>query len=259
MHHCFSGLGTAKINLLKSIKRMGFFTQFRLRTPLLILALAALLAACGGPKQPTGGGTFAQTQGQYRVARGDTLTQIARKHGQTVDSLMRTNNLRNPNELRVGQVLTVNGGSMSVSADNAGSDQALPPLAGSGKSIAAPRSIKLVWPAQGSSSRGTQASNTQGVYIAAASGSAINAAAGGKVVYAGDDLRRYGNMIIVSHDANFMTVYAHNQNLLVKEHDQVKQGQKIATMGNTGHDKVSLYFELRYNGKAVDALRYLPR
>ena len=239
---------------------MGFLSQIRLRTPLLVLALAALLTACGTPKQPAGGTAGqTQTQGQYRVARGDTLTQIARKHGQSVDSLMRMNNLRNPNQLRVGQVLTVNGGSMPMSAGNAGSDQALPPLAGSGKSIAAPRSIKLVWPAKGSSSRGTRVSNTQGVYIASAAGSPIHAAAAGKVVYAGDGLPRYGNMIIVSHDANFMTVYAHNQQLLVKQDQQVKQGQKIATMGNTGHDKVSLYFEVRYDGKAVDALRYLPK
>lgn len=237
---------------------MEFFSRIRLRTPLLVLALAALLAACGTPKQAPGG-KFTQTQGQYRVARGDTLTQIARQHGQSVDSLMRMNSLRNPNQLRVGQVLTVNGGSMLPSADNAGSDTALPPLAGPGKSIAAPRAIKLVWPVKGSTSRGTQASNTQGVYIASAPGTAINAAAAGKVVYAGDDLRRYGNMIIVSHDTNFMTVYAHNQQLLVKQNQQVKQGQQIATMGNTGHDKVSLYFELRYDGKAVDALRYLPK
>lgn len=78
-------------------------------------------------------------------------------------------------------------------------------------------------------------------------------------MYAGSGLRGYGNMLIVNHDANFLTVYAHNKNLLVKEGAQVKQGQTIATMGSTGSDAVQLYFELRYNGKAVDALRYLPK
>ena len=86
----------------------------------------------------------------------------------------------------------------------------------------------------------------------------MKAAASGKVVYAGNGLRGYGNMLIVNHDANFLSVYAHNQTLLAKEGAQVKQGQTIATMGSTGSNAVNLYFELRYDGKAVDALRYLP-
>lgn len=213
---------------------------------LAVLGMAVLLASCGTTK-PVG-------KGQYRVVRGDTLTQIAREHGQTVDSLMRSNNLKDGNNIRVGQVLNVRGGPSAPSSSSSAA-----PASTKGPSIAAPRSIDLVWPAEGKRSRGTQIHNTQGVYIAATAGSPVKAAAAGKVMYAGNGLRGYGNMLIVNHDADFLSVYAHNQTLLVKEGAQVKQGQTIATMGSTGSDAVHLYFELRYDGKAVDALRYLPK
>ncbi len=213
-----------------------------------ILGMTVLLASCGTTK-PVG-------KGQYRVAKGDTLTRIAREHGQSVDSLMRSNKLKDGNNIRVGQVLNVKGGPSAPSSSSASS---APPASTKGPSVSAPRSIDLVWPAEGKRSRGTQAHTTQGVYIAAATGSPIKAAAAGKVVYAGNGLRGYGNMLIVNHDADFLSVYAHNQTLLVKEGAQVKQGQTIATMGSTGSNAVNLYFELRYDGKAVDALRYLPK
>jgi murein DD-endopeptidase MepM/ murein hydrolase activator NlpD len=212
------------------------------RRSLAVLCMAVVLAACGTSKP--------MSEGQYRVVKGDTLTQIARKHGQSVNSLIRSNRLKDGDSIRVGQVLNVKGGSTASPAP-------LPPA--QGPSIAAPRSIDLVWPAEGKSSRGTSAAHTQGVYIAAAAGSPIKAAAAGKVMYAGNGLRGYGNMLIVNHDADFLSVYAHNDSLLVKEGTQVKQGQTIATMGSTGSNAVNLYFELRYDGKAVDALRYLPK
>ena len=223
-----------------------------MRMALVILGLAAMVA-CGTSKPPV-------AQGQYRVEKGDTLTQIARRHGQSVDSLMRMNRISNPNRIRVGQVLTVQGGSAATpSVAAAGSSAVSPRPAVRGASVAAPRSINLVWPAQGSSRRGTTASTTQGVYIASTAGSPVKAAAGGKVVYAGSGLRGYGNMLIVNHDANFLSVYAHNERLLVKEGATVKQGQQIATMGDTDSTATNLYFELRYDGKPVDALRYLPK
>lgn len=218
----------------------------------LIVILLTAVAACGTSKTaPVGAG-------QYRVVKGDTLTLIARRHGQSVESLMSLNRIINPNQIKVGQVLTVRGGS-PMPAPMAGGGIVAPPAAVSGKSIAAPRSINLVWPAQGSSRRGTTASTTQGVYISAAEKTPVKAAAAGKVVYAGSGLRGYGNMLIINHDANFLSVYAHNASLLVNEGANVKQGQQIATMGNTGSNAVNLYFELRYNGKPVDALRYLPK
>ncbi|WP_049790410.1 peptidoglycan DD-metalloendopeptidase family protein [Pusillimonas sp. T7-7] len=207
------------------------------------LAIVALLAACGTTK-PVG-------VGEYRVVRGDTLTKIAQMHGQSVSSLKRLNKLKDADHIRVGQILKVKGAAAQGAYTS--------PAPVSGPSIAAPRSIKLVWPAEGKTRRGSSASNSQAVYIAAAEGTPIKAAAGGKVVYAGNGLRGYGNMLIVNHDANFLSVYAHNKDLLVKEGMQVKQGQTIATMGSTESNAVQLYFELRYNGKAVDALRYLPK
>jgi lipoprotein NlpD len=84
------------------------------------------------------------------------------------------------------------------------------------------------------------------------------AAADGKVVYAGSGLRGYGNLIIVKHSATYLTAYAHNQTLLVKEEQSVKQGQKIAEMGNSDADQVKLHFEVRKMGKPVDPAEYLP-
>lgn len=217
------------------------------------LSMVALLAACATTK-PVG-------KDEYRVARGDTLTQIARKHGQSVDSLKRLNNLGNVNNIHVGQILKVRGAPASSAGPRPApvKKPSSPSPSTTAPSIAAPRSINLIWPARGTTRRGTSASNKQAVYIAAAAGSPIKAAASGKVLYAGNGLRGYGNMLIVNHDANFLSVYAHNKSLLVKEGAMVKQGQTIATMGNTGSEAVNLYFELRYNGKAVDALRYLPK
>ena len=80
----------------------------------------------------------------------------------------------------------------------------------------------------------------------------------GKVVYAGAGLRGYGNLIILKHNNTFLTAYAHNQTLLVKEDQSVKKGQKIAEMGNTDADRVKLHFEIRRSGKPVDPSRYLP-
>ena len=84
------------------------------------------------------------------------------------------------------------------------------------------------------------------------------AAADGKVVYAGAGLRGYGNLIILKHNNTFLTAYAHNQTLLVKEDQSVKKGQKIAEMGSTDSDRVKLHFEIRRSGKPVDPARYLP-
>ncbi|MEI8119101.1 MAG: peptidoglycan DD-metalloendopeptidase family protein, partial [Methylophilaceae bacterium] len=93
--------------------------------------------------------------------------------------------------------------------------------------------------------------------IAGSAGQAINAAAGGKVIYSGSDLRGYGKLVIIKHNANYLSVYAHNSNLLVKEGQQVVSGQKIAEMGSSDSDKVKLHFEIRKLGKSVDPSKYL--
>ena len=90
-------------------------------------------------------------------------------------------------------------------------------------------------------------------------GDPIFAAADGKVVYAGSALRGYGNLIIVKHNNDYLSAYAHNRSLQVKEQDWVKAGQVIARMGKTGTDKVKLHFEIRHRGRSVNPAKYLPR
>lgn len=119
-------------------------------------------------------------------------------------------------------------------------------------------SISLVWPAAGSVIRSFDGSKSKGIDIANTAGTPVIAAAAGTVVYAGNGLRGYGNLLIVKHDADFLTTYAHNRALLVKEGQTVAQGQKIAEMGDTDNDRVALHFELRYGGRSIDPARYLP-
>lgn len=99
----------------------------------------------------------------------------------------------------------------------------------------------------------------QGIDIASSAGSIINASAAGKVVYSGNGLRGYGNLIIIKHNEKFLSAYAHNQSILVNEGAFVKQGEAIARMGNTESNQVKLHFQIRINGKPVDPLRYLPK
>ena len=117
-----------------------------------------------------------------------------------------------------------------------------------------------VWPAQGNLiGKFSLAQRRNGIEIAGESGSPVRVAASGKVVYSGTGLIGYGRIIIVKHSTQFLSVYAHNSHVVVKEGDTVKQGQKIAEMGSTDADRVKLHFEIRRNGKPVDPLSYLPR
>ena len=118
--------------------------------------------------------------------------------------------------------------------------------------------IRLSWPSKGEVIERFDEGKSKGIGIAGKSGDAVQSAADGKVVYAGNSLRGYGNLVIVKHDNTYLTAYAHNKTLLVKEGDMVKKSQKIAEMGNTDADRVKLHFELRKNGKPVDPIAYLP-
>jgi len=119
--------------------------------------------------------------------------------------------------------------------------------------------VDWVWPVKGKILTGfSEAASLKGIDIAGTSGQAIAASAAGKVVYAGTGLRGYGKLIIVKHNATYLSAYAHNKEILVKEGQQVNRGQRIAEMGNTDADQVKLHFEIRRQGKPVDPLRYLP-
>ncbi len=114
-----------------------------------------------------------------------------------------------------------------------------------------------MWPAKGAVISEYDEAK-KGIDIAGAAGDAVVASADGRVVFAGSGLRGYGNLIILKHNNTYLTAYAHNQSLLVKEDQSVKKGQKIAEMGNTDADRVKLHFEIRRQNRAVDPLKYLP-
>ena len=119
--------------------------------------------------------------------------------------------------------------------------------------------ISWSWPNNGKLVGGfSQSSTRKGLDIAGSTGEPVYAAATGKVVYAGTGLRGYGKLVIIKHDSNYLSAYAHNDQLMVKEGQSVSKGQQIATLGSTDSDKPKLHFEIRRQGKPVDPSRYLP-
>ena len=118
--------------------------------------------------------------------------------------------------------------------------------------------LEFAWPAKGEVIAGfDEAKNRKGIDLAGGAGDPVLAAAEGKVVYAGEGLRGYGKLIIIKHNNTFLTAYAHNQTILVKEDQSVKKGQKIAEMGSSDSDRVKLHFEIRERGRPVDPMKYL--
>ncbi|HQT00776.1 MAG TPA: peptidoglycan DD-metalloendopeptidase family protein [Thiobacillus sp.] len=115
-----------------------------------------------------------------------------------------------------------------------------------------------LWPADGSLAGRFGAAGGKGIDIVAARNAPIKAVAPGKVVYSGSGLRGYGQLVIVKHAGEFLSAYAHNEAILVKEGEAVSAGQKIALMGDSGADRVKLHFEIRRYGKPLDPLAYLP-
>ncbi len=209
--------------------------------------------------------------GYYTVKPGDTLIRIGMDNGQSGRDIVRWNKLDNPNLIEAGQVLRVvppapdapvarAAGSPSpataVASTSAASASTPPPAA-----IAAPSSaeeaISFQWPARGNLISGFDESKNKGLDIGGKAGDPVSAAADGRVVYAGAGLRGYGNLIILKHNNTYLTAYAHNQTLLVKEDQVIKRGQKIAEMGNSDAEQVKLHFEIRRQGKPVDPAKYL--
>ena len=244
--------------------------------------------------KPLPGAENAGKPGYYTVKPGDTLIRIGLESGQSWKDLARWNNLDNPNLIEVGQVLRVAPPSAMLAAPAAVSDTngvvtrpvtastvapapvATAPKAGasSGAAASAPAPVAapvpapaaaageddvgFIWPASGSLLAGFDEARNKGYDIGGKAGDPVLAAADGRVVYAGAGLRGYGNLIILKHNNTFLTAYAHNQALLVKEDQSVRKGQKIAEMGSTDADRVKLHFEIRRQGKPVDPARFLP-
>ncbi|MES1980761.1 MAG: peptidoglycan DD-metalloendopeptidase family protein [Pseudomonadota bacterium] len=231
-----------------------------------------------GVKQPPGFEN-AGKPGYYTVKPGDTLIRIGLDTGQNWRDVVRWNNLENPNLIEVGQVLRVvpptsesslvvtrpvtsgvatanTGTTAPVQAASAARPASSP--ASSQTASASEDDLAFIWPAQGTLVAGFDEVKNKGFDISGKAGDPILASADGRVVYAGAGLRGYGNLIILKHNNTFLTAYAHNQTLLVKEDQTVRKGQKIAEMGNSDADRVKLHFEVRRQGKPVDPAKYLP-
>ena len=224
--------------------------------------------------------------GYYSVKPGDTMIRIGLENGQNWRDIVRWNGLENPNLIEVGQVLRVLPPvvesavavtrPVSPGAATAAASAALGPakpasaaLGAAPAPVPAPASpvspasngdedVAWIWPVQGALIAGFDEAKNKGLDIAGKSGDAVMASADGRVVYAGAGLRGYGNLVILKHNNTFLTAYAHNQKLFVKEDQTVKKGQKIAEMGNSDADRVKLHFEIRRQGKPVDPAKYLP-
>ena len=231
--------------------------------------------------------------GYYSVKSGDTLIRIGMDNGQSWRDIARWNNIENPNLIETGQVLRVtppeetgvvvrpvsstnvvtspapaNTASATAPASNTATvrppaSAANPPNASTptnnlANSDSAEETVSFQWPTRGNVLAGFDEVKNKGIDIAGKAGDPVLAAADGKVVYAGSGLRGYGNLVILKHNNTYLTAYAHNQSLLVKEDQAIKRGQKIAEMGNSDADQVKLHFEIRRQGKPVDPAKYLP-
>ncbi|HEY8050734.1 MAG TPA: peptidoglycan DD-metalloendopeptidase family protein [Ramlibacter sp.] len=249
-------------------------------------ALQSAPVASSEPTKAPPGTENAGKPGYYTVRTGDTLIRIALEAGQNWRDIARWNNIDNPNVIEVGQVLRVAPPASTATevARNASAPVRMPGAstpapAASGTAAPAPSTsvasippsdgtpaappedeIAWGWPTVGPGMilAGFDEQRNKGLDIGGKAGDPVLAAADGRVVYAGAGLRGYGNLIILKHNNTYLSAYAHNQTLLVKEDQAVRKGQKIAEMGSSDADRVKLHFEIRRQGKPVDPARYLP-
>ncbi len=211
--------------------------------------------------------------GFYTVRRGDTLYSIALEHGHEYREVAEWNGLDDPTKLTVGQVLRVSpppqvaqpsvvvgvgrpGGRIEsrpipspVPEQKAAVEKPL--IKDEPKLEAGP--LQFAWPVKGKVVAGFAEPRQKGIDIAGRSGDPVIAAAGGRVTYVGNGIPGLGKLIVIKHDQGYLTVYAHNRDILVKEQQSVTRGQKIAELGD------KLHFQIRKGSAAVDPLLYLPR
>ncbi len=221
----------------------------------LMLAASLVLAGCS---------STSDSGGTYTVKRGDTLYGISRTTGTSVRDLARLNNISPPYTIEVGQKLKLNGSSSTKTTKKN------LPLRAPRLSRLRPRYLSPPgrrwgqrcwrWPTSGKVvlPYSTADGGNKGIDIAGTRGQPVYAAGAGKVVYVGNQLRGYGNLIMIKHSEDYITAYAHNDKLMVNNGQSVKAGQQIATMGSTDADSVRLHFQIRYRATAIDPLRYLP-
>ncbi|MES2187816.1 MAG: peptidoglycan DD-metalloendopeptidase family protein [Pseudomonadota bacterium] len=218
------------------------------------------------PPKPLPGAENAGKPGYYTVKPGDTVRKIGQDTGQNYRDIIRWNDLSNPDLIEVGQVLRVVPPTQVAQAAPAKVEPATPatpPAPGNTVRPVAPAAggeeeVAFIWPAAGTLIAGFDEAKNKGYDIGGKAGDPVLASADGRVVYAGAGLRGYGNLIILKHNNTYLTAYAHNQTLLVKEDQTVRKGQKIAEMGSSDADRVKLHFEIRRQGKPVDPSKYMP-
>ncbi len=235
-----------------------------------------LLTACGGGQAVAPIGTYSatnkakfkqlKTPSFYKVKKGDTLYSISWRYGMDYKSLAKANNIRSPYKIFIGQKLrfvsakkSKNSQKKTTSKKKVTTNKVVKKT-----STSTPSGSKVVtwrWPTKGKviSTYSKSAAGRKGINIAGKSGQQIISAAAGKVVYSGNGLARYGNLLIIKHNDVYLSAYAHNKTLLVKDGQWVKAGQKIATLGRTGTQQNQLHFEIRRNGKPIDPMQFLPK
>ena len=202
------------------------------------------------------------TGATYVVKPGDTLYKIAQASGIDVARLRQLNNITDPSQLRVGQVLRLDG-QVSPQPGPAVATAVTPvpavqPVDTTETARASDANvISWGWPTNGKIIQGFNAS-TKGIDLEGIPGDPVQAAADGKVMYAGNGVRGLGNLILLGHSNGFITAYAHNQELLVKTGQEITKGTKIASVGQTDTTSPRLHFEIRRRGTPVDPLAYLP-
>ncbi len=244
-----------------------------------ILIIMNFIACSSGPKYvPVKESTAFSSKlpQEHVVSKGETLYSIAWRYGLDFRELAKRNRIDKSYRIFPGQKLLLTGrkntSPVSISKNN---NQIKPKNAESvERSIKKTKKVEKKsqnavdrgpvswqWPVSRKSSN-TFSSNkglNKGIDIHGNLGDSVAAAASGRVVYSGEGLRGYGKLIILKHSDKYLSAYAHNDRLLVKERQEVKKGQKIAAMGSSGTDSVKLYFEIRYDGKPVNPLKFLPK
>ena len=251
----------------------------------LLPALVAILAlsACGGagrggvqaPIQkvsaasaPSSGWKQSPHLRVRTVKAGETLHAIAFEIGVDINDLVAWNGVSDKSRIRAGQTLLVEppaapigeAGAPAAYSGRAASERA--PVRPAAPVAKVPMLVASgwVWPVKGQVTRGFDPRHgSKGLDIVAAEGMPVNAAAAGEVVYAGDGLRGYGNLIILKHNPTTLSAYAHQSRLLVSEGQQVLRGQPIGEMGSTDAERIKLHFQIREFGKPVDPRTYLPK
>lgn len=233
------------------------------------VAVTVVLAGCASRKTQapvtdmSSGVEAPATGGTYVVKAGDTLYKIAQSQGVEVNELARLNNIVDPSQLRIGQVLRLDDTGPAPAAPATGTATPIPvaPVAPAEPTATVRASdaalINWGWPASGKIIQSFN-TNTKGIDIEGAPGDPVNAAADGKVMYAGNGVRGLGNLILLGHSNGFITAYAHNQSLLVKTGQEVKKGEKIAAIGQSDTTSPRLHFEIRRRGTPVNPMSYLP-